>query len=333
MGMKKNYAYIVHELAFIKSNENVYKIGHTQNISKRMTAYQGGELVFALDLGSVPSFLFERHILDVFKNKFVKNPLGNERFEGDYLQMEMCMCFEFCTNFLHLAHSPKPQMEDTKESIPKPNLKSNLLPHPTANIDKLVPPSEPEIKDLFNAHVIEPILICGSFVNAILQERERGVHMRVIVEEILRDNKANNRMLKDWCEHHTPNKDIPEQHVLRKEIEKLRDTHNTWTFLMKNIETETPLQEFVRTQIGIDPNSNVTLKEIKERIKESSFWSRISTGHSLKMALCKEWCINHDESTMYRHKFNPANVNEICIPQKYYDGKNHTNVFSNWYLR
>lgn len=77
------YFYVIHSRASVNGNESVYKIGKTNDFSKRVSGY---------DKGSIPLLMvyvndsdkFERNILEILGRKFTKRTdYGNEYFEGN----------------------------------------------------------------------------------------------------------------------------------------------------------------------------------------------------------------------------------------------------------
>ena len=83
-----NYIYLVKEREFIKTNENIYKIGRSkQENTKRFLQYpKGSELI--LQEVCIDCIKTEKMIINEFKKHFIhRKDIGNEYFEGDYLKM------------------------------------------------------------------------------------------------------------------------------------------------------------------------------------------------------------------------------------------------------
>ena len=96
------YIYLIHTRASLNINEPVYKIGKTNDFSKRISGY---------DKGSIPiliiyvnnSDIFEKLIIEMFNINFIKRTdYGNEYFEGNVSDMidiimdkfkELNMCY------------------------------------------------------------------------------------------------------------------------------------------------------------------------------------------------------------------------------------------------
>ena len=67
-----DYVYVIKEREFIKTDENIYKIGRTEKgHHKRVAQYPNGSLV--LDIIKVPdAVLYENEIKRVFNKKFIQ---------------------------------------------------------------------------------------------------------------------------------------------------------------------------------------------------------------------------------------------------------------------
>lgn len=86
--MSSQYIYLLQEREFIKTKENVYKVGRTEKENhKRFEQYpKGSVLLFQIMCDNCRTA--ERNILLLFKSKFVqRKDIGNEYFEGDYKAM------------------------------------------------------------------------------------------------------------------------------------------------------------------------------------------------------------------------------------------------------
>jgi hypothetical protein len=75
--------YLIHTREFIKSNENIYKIGRSNNIECRIRNYpKGSNVLFIMKCKN--STLCEDNLINLFKKKFIQSKYyGNEYFEGD----------------------------------------------------------------------------------------------------------------------------------------------------------------------------------------------------------------------------------------------------------
>ena len=86
--MSSNYIYLLQEREFIKTNENIYKVGMTTKENyERFNQYpKGSRLLFQTICNDCKEM--EKNIIAKFKKTFKqKKEIGNEYFEGDYKDM------------------------------------------------------------------------------------------------------------------------------------------------------------------------------------------------------------------------------------------------------
>ncbi len=83
-----NYIYLLQEREFIKTKENIYKVGMTKKENhERFNQYpKGSVLLFQMICNDCKNV--ERHVVKKFKETFKqRKDIGNEYFEGDYRNM------------------------------------------------------------------------------------------------------------------------------------------------------------------------------------------------------------------------------------------------------
>jgi len=83
-----NYIYLLWEREFIKTQDNVYKIGRTNKKNlKRFNKYSKDSILL-LQIICTNSKNMETNIIKVFTEKFIRREdIGNEYFEGNYKDM------------------------------------------------------------------------------------------------------------------------------------------------------------------------------------------------------------------------------------------------------
>ena len=96
------YIYLIHTRASLNINEPVYKIGKTNDFSKRISGYDKGSIPILM-LYVNNSDIFEKLIIEIFNTNFIKRTdYGNEYFEGNVSDMigiimdnfkELNMCY------------------------------------------------------------------------------------------------------------------------------------------------------------------------------------------------------------------------------------------------
>lgn len=86
--METQYIYLLQEREFIKTNENIFKIGKTkQNNNDRLKQYpKGSVLLFQIICSDCDNI--ERSLIKIFKEKYKQcKQIGNEYFDGDKKDM------------------------------------------------------------------------------------------------------------------------------------------------------------------------------------------------------------------------------------------------------
>ena len=82
------YIYLIQEREFIKTKENIYKIGKTkQENLKRFNSYPNGSNLLLYSICSNCSNI-ERVIIKLFREKYIlQKDIGNEYFKGNHYEM------------------------------------------------------------------------------------------------------------------------------------------------------------------------------------------------------------------------------------------------------
>jgi hypothetical protein len=81
--MKRHYIYLLREREFIKTKENIYKIGRTCNPRNRLSSYpKGSDIKFLMECND--SHVAERDLMEIFDRLFIPRPdIGAEYYEGN----------------------------------------------------------------------------------------------------------------------------------------------------------------------------------------------------------------------------------------------------------
>ena len=82
------YIYLLQEREFIKTNENIYKVGMTkkENLERFNQYPKGSVLLFQMICNNCK--YIETQLITLFKQQFIlRKDIGNEYFEGDYKKM------------------------------------------------------------------------------------------------------------------------------------------------------------------------------------------------------------------------------------------------------
>ena len=85
--LEEGYIYLIQEREFIKTQENIFKIGKTIDYRKRIASYPNDSKLYFLYFTKYLSDT-ERYFIDKFKDNFIqRKDIGTEYFEGSYDEM------------------------------------------------------------------------------------------------------------------------------------------------------------------------------------------------------------------------------------------------------
>ena len=135
-----NYIYLLKVREFIKTNENIFKIGMTKKENyKRFNNYPKGSLLLFQMICHDCRYM-EKQILLIFKDEFIpRKDIGSEYFEGDYSVM-----IDIIYSILKNEHETKYEMHATKNT---PYIVNNMVAtnKTTPSIDKVKITKTPRI--------------------------------------------------------------------------------------------------------------------------------------------------------------------------------------------
>ena len=112
-----NYIYLLQEREFIKSKENIYKVGMTQKENhKRFNQYpKGSVLLFQMICNNCKNI--EKQIIKLFKEQFNhRKDIGSEYFEGEYKSM-IKLIYLTITDEEHVDVEPYDIEDDIEDDI------------------------------------------------------------------------------------------------------------------------------------------------------------------------------------------------------------------------
>jgi hypothetical protein len=109
-----NYIYLLQEREFIKTNENIYKIGMTkQKNSERFNQYPKGSILL-FQMACNDCVYLEKQLLTIFKDTFIqRKDIGNEYFEGNCTQMNKIICYAIYNEQETTDNEKKPNISIT----------------------------------------------------------------------------------------------------------------------------------------------------------------------------------------------------------------------------
>lgn len=94
-----NFIYLLKEREFVKSGENVYKLGKTSNPKNRLSAYPKGSMILFLTVCN-DCGIAEKELLSKFRSIFIQRlDIGREYFEGGKFDMLRILYHYFTGEF------------------------------------------------------------------------------------------------------------------------------------------------------------------------------------------------------------------------------------------
>jgi hypothetical protein len=86
--MNPQYIYLLIEREFIKTKENIFKIGKTKQLNNIRFSQYPKNSILLLQISCDNCDIFEKNLINIFKEKFInRKDIGNEYFQGDYIDM------------------------------------------------------------------------------------------------------------------------------------------------------------------------------------------------------------------------------------------------------
>jgi hypothetical protein len=88
-GKKPGYIYLLREREFLKTNEEIYKIGKTINIKNRMPSYPKDSRLYLCFYCPSDIDAVEKHLISVLERICMRKrtDIGSEYFEGDVREL------------------------------------------------------------------------------------------------------------------------------------------------------------------------------------------------------------------------------------------------------
>ena len=88
-GKRPGYIYLLREREFLKTNEEIYKIGKTINIKNRMPSYPKDSRLYLCFYCPSDIDAVEKHLISVLERSCLRKrtDIGSEYFEGDVREM------------------------------------------------------------------------------------------------------------------------------------------------------------------------------------------------------------------------------------------------------
>jgi len=163
------YFYLIREREFIKSNQDIYKLGKSkQEFGKRFGGYsKGTEILITLRCQNVDEF--EKKMIKIFSDKFSqKKEIGTEYFEGSLTEMLICVLENHSdfVNVIEYFRRQKSEEEPTDSGVEIQEIKEVKSIELSSNIPKNIignNPLEP------NHYILRVGNINGNWMNSVVR--------------------------------------------------------------------------------------------------------------------------------------------------------------------
>jgi hypothetical protein len=223
--MLTNYIYLLQEREFIKTKENIYKVGRTKKENhQRFNQYpKGSILLFQMICNNCENI--ESLIIKQFKEQFIqRKDIGNEYFEGDYHVM---------INNIYLAiinYNPKEYSELLKKQTEE---KKELLKQQKEEEKELLLKQQKEEKELLKQQKEEK----KELLKQQKEEEKELLKQQKEEKELLKQQKEEenkNNMIKpfiDWIMYEYKNKTLKNDSIQNLYISyKKFETENKYIY-------------------------------------------------------------------------------------------------------
>lgn len=131
--IEQQYVYILQEREFIKTNENIYKIGKTKQLNlTRFKQYPKGSMLL-MQMSCFDCDILESKIIEIFKIKYIqRTDIGTEYFEGEKNNM--------ISDIYSMNRDEKEPVNTNTNTIPIPKtkLKQDITEFPLSNSIKFM---------------------------------------------------------------------------------------------------------------------------------------------------------------------------------------------------
>jgi hypothetical protein len=308
--MEGPFLYIVHTRECRRLNENVYKIGRTEQCVNRIRAYGRGSLLQLL----VPvedSKVAERKVIKEFKKHFVhKSYYGAEYFEGNLREMQNIM-LSIAQYYSSVQNNNKIEKLEHEDNCEEEEIDKNVENY-----------KNDETQKIYNENINIPNAGFLEITNHILDFFKKNNYVRMS-DKTIRIKTENKVVFIDSLEcMKTFKNNSP------AEVEMPLRKKGLFKDCAKFIEIDaiipqgemspgeiSDLDQFVELYMEYTQNDNdwVTLKQIKDCVADSEFKNFIDTGRSIKNVFCDLF-------------------NTECIKQKRFGKSILKNVFLGWRL-
>lgn len=157
--------YLIHKAISIAKSEEVYKIGRSDNLLKRVHNYDNGSIVYLM-VECPNSVIHEANLIEIFNKKFKnKKYYGNEYFGGNRYKM-ISVIFDYLSNHFNQINYLLESFTISKKYDEDDNIIENK--------DKVIHKVKEKIKTSFTKNINNVLLDNSSITNETNEDDNNG---------------------------------------------------------------------------------------------------------------------------------------------------------------
>jgi len=256
--MSAQYVYLIQEREFIKTSENIFKIGKSkQENNKRINQYpKQSKLLLQIVCDNCD--ILEKELIISFKNKYNhRKDIGNEYFEGDFEDM-IKNFFYIRNNIDDIINYEKIEKEKTQEELNRELLKKE-------NDIKI----QEEKKLLLKQEKEFSIQKKELLKELITKQKENEKKQKELIKQAIIKEKQNLKQIEnekkelEKIENEIKKKELQklENEIKKKELEKIEDEIIKEKLKNEELEKiENDIKKEIEVKYKLDDDTNIVIK-------------------------------------------------------------------------
>jgi hypothetical protein len=298
--MSAQYVYIIQEREFIKTSENIFKVGKSkQENNKRINQYpKQSKLLLQIVCDNCDKL--EKKLINIFKYKYNhRKDIGNEYFEGDHEDM-IKNIFYTRNNIDNIINYEKIEKEKTQEELNRELLKKE-------NDIKIQEEKKLLLKQEKEFNIKKKELL----KELITKQKENEKKQKELIKKTLKKEKQNLKQIEnekkelEKIENDIKKKELQkiENEIKKKELEKLEDE------IIKEQNKNKELEE-------IDVKNNLEINENNLKKESNKNISHITRNRNYSCKICNEYSTDRIFE-LIRHLLRQKQCIKTINPQNY----------------
>ena len=281
--MSAQYVYLIQEREFIKTSENIFKVGKSkQENNKRINQYpKQSKLILQIVCDNCDEL--EKKLINIFKYKYNhRKDIGNEYFEGDHEDM-IKNIFYTRNNIDNIINYEKIEKEKTQEELNRELLKKE-------NDIKI----QEEKKLLLKQEKEFSIQKKELLKELITKQKENEKKQKELIKQAINKEKQNLKKIEnekkelEKIENDIKKKELQklENEIKKKELEKIENEIKKEQLKNKELEK---IENEIKKEIDVKYNLEINEDNLKKESNKNI--SHITKNYSCK--ICNEYFTNH----------------------------------------